>query len=388
MAKTTTTTAEMNPTAATAQTAGAATASSNGKHAPQEQPTALQRGADSFMSMAEILAGGEPEPKDKPTPKEAPAKPAAKETPAKPAPKAADQPDAPSPPEEPGTKPILGDEDEAKNDPEDEDEDGAEGGKDDKASLEAKLFKQREKRRAAEKQRDTEAAEKAQLKKQIEELRTKTATDAPVLGGYFASVKSDADFETLKNQWKAYDDFLDDNAQGFDAEDGTERTAEWVKKERRAVRDALDQIPEAKKFLATQTAKQAAATEKATQLYPFVQNSGKKHHDIALSLAQEFPELNTSPHRALLLGMLTTARVVELGEFSVVPKLKSQGNGPAAAPATAPAAAKPASSVPSPAPPAPRVMQQVPDTSNHEHARIIAGDMEAVEDWAMALVGD
>jgi hypothetical protein len=153
-----------------------------------------------------------------------------------------------------------------------------------------------------------------------------------------------------------------------------------VKKERRAVRDALEQIPEAKKLLAAQTAKQAAATEKAAQLYPFVQNPGKKHHDIALSLAQEFPELNTSPHRALLLGMLTTARVVELGEFSVVPKLKSQGNGPAAA--------KPASSVPSPAPPAPRVMQQVPDTSNHEHARIIAGDMEAVEDWAMALVGD
>ena len=110
MAKTEQTTAEMKPAPAP-QKQIVALARDNGKQ-PPEQPTALQRGADSFMSMAEILAGGEPEPEKKPDKKEAEATPAAKETPAKPDPKKADAPVAKASEEETtGDKPILGDDD-------------------------------------------------------------------------------------------------------------------------------------------------------------------------------------------------------------------------------------------------------------------------------------
>lgn len=379
--------------AAQAQGPAAAMASGNGKQ-PPETPTELQRGAESFMDMAEILAGGEPEPEQKPAKEKPEAKPAAKEPPAKPNPKEPKAPEAKVEDEEKGDKPILGDD---PADSDDDDEDGADGGKGDATTLEAKLFKQREKRRAAEKLASDAAADLAKLKKENEELKAQKAapatTDAaPPLGGPFAEVKEEADLETLESLWQDWIDDLSEKKDGF-TQDGTDYSGEQVTKRIAELKAWKRAIPQARKILTEHAKqqqatadKQKSATEKANALYPFVTNSGKKHNDVALSLAQEFPELNSSPNRALLLGMLTTARLVEQKKFTITPTLlKSKET--AATPAQAEAVpARKAAPVPPPAPAPSRA--SVPDTSNHEHARMIAGDMEAAADWALGLVGE
>lgn len=356
-------------------------ASGNGKQLP-ESPTELQRGADSFMSMAESLAGGQPEPEKKPDAK-AEVKPATKPT--QPDPKEAEAQAAKVEDEEPASLAILGDDDAAKAD--DDDEDGAEGGKTDDASKEAKLFKQREKRRAAEAANATLTAELAAVKKERDELAAgkTTTTSAPVLDGYFAKVKSEADLAALEQQWANYREFLEDREDGYaDEATGREYTREEVRAEMRVLGKEQAKIPAVRKVFTDRAAQQEAATVKANTLYPFVLNAGKAHNDVALSLAQEFPELNSSPHRALLLGMLTTARLVEQKKFTITPALKSKAPEPAAA--AAPAA--PVKAPPSAPPPARAHHTPVPDTSSHEHARMIAGDMDAATDWALGLVGD
>lgn len=385
MAKTTPTTAETSP-AAPAPVASApvpAMASGNGKQ-PPESNTELQRGADSFMSMAESLAGGQPEPEKKPDPKTE-AKPATKPTPPEPKEPKAEAEEVKD--EEPASQAILGDDDDAAAD-EHEDEDGAEGGKD-AASIEAKLFKQRQKRREAEQQREAIATELAAVKKERDELAQKvTAPSAPALEGYFANVKSEADLAALEQHWDRYKEFLEDREDGYtDEQTGKDYTREQVRAELRTLGKEQAKIPQVRKVFTDRAAQQEAATAKANTLYPFVLNSSKPHNDVALTLAQEFPELNQSPNRALLLGMLTTARLVETKKFTITPALKSKAADPA--PAAAPAPVKAAVHVPPSAPPAARVQQAPqPDTSAHEHARMIAGDMNAVEDWAAALVGD
>lgn len=361
----------------------AAMASGTGKQLP-ESPTELQRGADSFMSMAESLAGGEPEPEKKPAAK-AEVKPATKPT--EPTPKEPEVPTAKVEDEKPASLAILGDDDAAKAD--DDDEDGAEGGKTDQASIEAKLFKQREKRRAAEAVNATLTAELVALKKERDELAASKAApaSAPVLEGHFAKVKSEADLAALEQHWESYREFLEDREDGYtDEATGKEYTREQVRAELRVLGKEQAKIPAVRKVFTDRAAQQEAATAKANTLYPFVLNAGKAHNDVALSLAQEFPELNTSPHRALLLGMLTTARLVEQKKFTITPALKGKAPEPAAA---APAAAAAPVKAPPSAPPAARVQHApVPDTSTHEHARMIAGDMDAAEDWAMGLVGE
>jgi len=382
MAKTNSTTAETIPAApAPAGAPVAAMASGHGKQLP-ESNTELQRGAESFMSMAESLAGGKPEPEKKPDPK-AEAKPAAKPTtpePKEPAAKAEE-----TIPEEPASQAILGDDDPAPAN-EHEDEDGAEGGKD-AASIEAKLFKQRQKRREAEQQRDAQAAELAAVKKERDELAQKlTAPGAPVLEGYFANVKTEADLAALEQHWDRYREFLEDHEDGYtDEKTGVDHTREQVRAELRTLGKEQAKIPQVRKVFTDRAAQQDAATAKASTLYPFVLNSSKPHNDVALSLAQEFPEINQSPNRALLLGMLTTARLVENKKFTITPALRSKAAEPAPA---APAPVKAAAPMPPSAPPAARVQQAPPDTAAHEHSRMIAGDMSAVEDWAAGLVGE
>jgi hypothetical protein len=383
----------MSPSAPAPQASasGAAMASSTGKQ-PSETPTELQRGADSFMGLAELLAGGEPEPEPKSAPKPT-AKPAAPETPAKPEAKESKDPGAQADPEDdPAEKPILGDDDAPETD-DDDGEDGADGGKSD-ADLQAKLFKQRQKRRDAEKLAADTAAELAKLKKENEELRTQppaAQAERSVLGGPFAQAKTETDLTSLEDIWSEWIEDLSDKKDGFIDDNGTEYTPEQVRHRIAELRSWKRAVPAARKVLSDHADHvrkseeiQKEASAKASKLYPFVSNAGKKHNDLALSLAQEFPEINASPARSLLLGMLTTARLVERGDFTVVPKLKSNAD-----PAAAAAPEKKASPMPPPAPaPPPRQQTPVPDTSNHVHARIIAGDMAAVEDWAMGLVGN
>lgn len=364
--------------------------------------TEVQRPPESFLGDFENIIGGSP---DAPETPKAKASPKGSDQPVNPEPAspvkgakaaAADDdkvPDAvlPETPADTADGPLLPD-DAAAGAHEDEDE---AGDGEDKDAINAKLFKQREKRRAAE-------AEAAKLREELAAAKLKleqSAQAAPVaalsLDGAFANVKTVDDIAPirhwLEDRMELVNEFLQSGDDTFTEEvngQQAEYSREQIKSHKMWLRNEQRRLPDIEKQLHAHVQRQTQSTEVARKRYPFVFNAGSPYNDAVLEAATEHPELNASPARALALGRIAVAKLVESGKFILVPKASANGKPAAAVPA------KPASKSLSPSPassPAPRVApvraaapasvaEEDDDTS-----RLVRGDPRAVEAWAASL---
>lgn len=363
-------------------------------------PTEVQQDAEAaFMDMAMALAGGQPGADD-----ETPAKPAAKKKAPEPTHRAT-QADAEDEPEETadtededddtdaqaaGERPILSDDD----DTEDQDEADGDGDATGKSfsteEYEAKLYKAREAKRALkEKLAEAETKVQALEQKMAEAVTATTPALTAQNTGFFRDVKNTEELNDSVAWLEQRLAHLEDNEDGFTEADeqGNEidRDPKWVRKQIRAVQHQLKLAGQVEKHLNEIAARQNAGTERAKKLYPFVFNPQSKLHDTLLEVVKEHPEVNHAPDKALVLGRLTLAKLVEKGEWAAVPKAKA---------AAAAAATPRKTNVPAASPPPKRErrtaeedQQPTAAASGNPARRVMDARSPETLDWALRLVG-
>jgi hypothetical protein len=272
--------------------------------------------------------------------------------------------------------PVLVDEDEDPLLETGDEEDDADG------KLKKDNFKLREKRRELEAALQAEKAEREKLQAQLEKVAT-TANAAPQFGGYFAGVKTPADVDQAEEQIQAHLDYFEDHPDGYEFTDdkGNEIvvTADMVRAYRRQALQQQRQAAKVRELLKEHVQRTADAETLARKKYPFVFDAKQSLNNDVLELAAEFPSLARDPRRALVLGRMAIARLVESGKYALV----KRGAKPAAA-------AEPSSSSSSPAAPRQTPSRQAgrPAAKGQEPSladRFTVGDRTAMEEAAMAL---
>lgn len=291
-------------------------------------------------------------------------------------------------------KPILGEDDEDADaeDTEDDEEAESEDGDDDadakrKAkALEKRAFKLREQKRELERERESLTAELKDLRAKVQELEA--LPSGATAEGPFAQAKTEADVQKIRDQFEQkrewLEDLLDDHQESYMLKDANGEEQEYTRKQ---VRDELKwtrkMLGEASK--ATEAIARAAGAERtAREIYPFVFDPRSRYNGTVVDLVKETPELNRVPNKALLLGRLTVGKLVESGQYLLVPKHKAKA-------AASREDAKPAQE--SKSSPSPLSARKATGPSNGQRnrnlmERIGAGDKQAAEEYAMGLLGD
>lgn len=371
-------------------------AGARGPVIPPETPTELQRGVDAFADVFEGLAGGSPEPEEKPS------KASAERRDTKPEPKESASAEQPDPIAQDDDKPsdeedesILGNDTE----PGDEDEDDAGEGKDAKG-YEEKLFKAREKRRQLETELKTEREQREALQKKVEELASAKAPAAVKLDGAFVNVQSAEQIpqvtQWLEDRMEMVEDFLDSQDDSFiETIDGkeVERDRAWAKAHKQWLRTEQRRASSIEQSLRSAEQLVTTAEQTARKKYPFVFDPQSRHNAVVLDLVKEDPSLNSLPSKPLALGRMALGKMIEDAAPDVRRQISALLSGKAAKPAAtvapAPAPSKPAAkSVPSPASSAPRQRAAAAEEPEPDDTRrLINGDRRAAEEWAAGLLG-
>jgi len=361
-----------------------------------ESPTNLQRGVDAFADVFADLAGGSPEPEEKATP--APSKrrePAEPEQKPKAAEAKADEPkqdEAIVEGEEPEDDGAVLTEDHAAND---EDEDGADDGKDLKG-YEEKLFKAREKRRALEAELKTEREQREALSKKLETMAVAAPAGVtlPELSGAYANVREEGHVQSvvdwINEQDATLDDFLDTHEDSIEHPQFGVLDRKAAKQMRRNLAAEAGRADKVRSALAAHATRVTEATALARKLYPFAFDAASKHNAVVLDLVKAEPALNALPSKSLVLGRMAVGKMIEDAPVEIRRQISALLNGRAVKPAAAAATpAQPAKSVPSSAPSAPRqrAAPQPEPESDDDTRRLINGDPRAAQDWAAGLLG-
>jgi len=242
--------------------------------------------------------------------------------------------------------------------------------------LDGKLFKLREQRRTLQRELEQERESKKQLAAKLTDMQTLPTGVGSDLG-WFAKAKSEEDVATVEARIQQQLDWCEDHEdEGWQGEDGQGNPVEWTKQDvrnhRRACRAQLALASKARDTLKLSSESEAIARKR----YPFVFDPSKALHQRVLDAAKETPGINALPNKALVLGRLAVAKLIESGEFQLVKR-------------TAPKAAVPATktSVKKPAPPAPpSTSRRQPQEGSDLHDRIAAGDQAAYMEWVDSLI--
>lgn len=293
-----------------------------------------------------------------------------------------------------GTGAILPEDDADSEDDADADADGEEGaddgeGGDDDDDGEKEETPEQKKLRALERDnfngRQKLRESKAELKardERIAALEKQVAEKGGGTGGVslnglpagFEHVKGVADLDAMEARLQQMVDWAEDNADGYAGKDGAgaevEYTPQQIRQWRRQQMQGLKQVEKAREVLRARGERESKATAEARVKYPFVLDAGGPHAALVRKLAEEHPEVGQSPERALLLGRLTVARLIEEGTYEITRKAKPKGKREGKP------EGRPTSSTvtpPSPPPARRRAVQPEPE------------DASAGDNWAMGL---
>lgn len=274
--------------------------------------------------------------------------------------------------------PVLGEdaEEAAPGDEEDDDDTDPKTSK-----LKKDNFKLREKRRELQEALAAKDTEIQELRKKLEQTALPDEV-TPQYDGYFAGVKSPADVDAAEDRIQQDLDFLEDHPDGYEYQDERGNTIavtpEQVKAYRRAALQSQRLAARVRDHLQKHQATVEQANQAARKKYPFVFDPKHPRNSVVLDLAKEFPSLSRHPQRALLLGRLAVAKLVESGEYT----LARRGQAPAAGKPTAPSP----SSSPAPSRRLPSQKAAPVSADPDLGKRIAAGDADALERAALALL--
>lgn len=279
--------------------------------------------------------------------------------------------------EEPESKSILPDDEDAESDvtAESEDAEGEEDGESGEATKEQikklkALEKDNFKTREANRKLKAELDEKLTKLQEMETLMKNVSTVPNGLPAGFESVKSVSDLDTLDGnlenalEWAedhAEDGYVGKNAAGEEVE----YTPQQVREYRRNVQKQVKQSVKVREMLKAREQRETQATAEARVKYPFVSNADSPRHALVKTIENEFPEIKTSPARALLLGRLAVASLIESGDYELTRKPKVPGT----------AGGSKAKAAPLPPSPTPRPAARKESTA----------PKAASMDWAMSL---
>jgi hypothetical protein len=195
--------------------------------------------------------------------------------------------------------------------------------------------------KALEKDNFKTRAKNRELREQLEKIQARmqelesqgTTAGMPVHGmpEGFEAVKTESDLNKLEQQWQASLEWAEDHEQegyiGKDAQGNeVEYTPQQVRQYRRQMEKALKQADKSRTVLKDRMAKEAEAKAAASRKYPFVLDANSSRHALVKQIESEHPEISLSPQRALLLGRLAVAKLIESGAYELVKK----GSKPAA----------------------------------------------------------
>jgi len=277
----------------------------------------------------------------------------------------------------PESKSILPDDEDADSDVTDESED-AEGEEDGESGEATK--EQTKKLKALEKDnfktREANRKLKAELEEKlakIQEIETQMKNAGTVNHGMpagFESVKSVSDLDTLDGNLESALEWAEDHAEdGYigknAAGEEVEYTPQQVREYRRGVQKQLKQSGKVRETLKARELRTTQATAEAKVKYSFVFNADSPRQALVQAIENEYPEIKTSPARALLLGRLAVASLIESGAYEI-----RKPEVPGTAGRSKPQA--------TPLPPSPT---RRPAAREERNAPRAAGNM----DWAMSL---
>lgn len=288
--------------------------------------------------------------------------------------------------DQPAAKPILPDDEDADSDvtADSEDAEGEEDGESGEATkeqikklkaLEKDNFKTREANRKLKAELDEKLTKLQEMETQLKNAGT--VNNAMPAG--FEHVKSVSDLDALDSNLEAALEWAEDHAEeGYigknAAGEEVEYTPQQVRDYRRGVQKQMKQTVKVRDMLKAREQRETQATAEAKLKYPFVSNAESPRHALVKSIEIEFPEVKTSPARALLLGRLAVASLIESGEYELTrkPKVNTTAGGSKAKAAPLP---------PSPTPrPAARKESTAPKTASMDWAMSLAQK-------SMALIG-
>lgn len=268
---------------------------------------------------------------------------------------------------------------------EEQDEDDAADGAEDKErsgltpeqivkKLDTKLFKKRQQVRDLTAQLEAKEASEKALAEKLAKVEALPAGSLDL--GPFSGAKSDEDVAAIEQRIQNYVDWCEDNEDGFEGQDKDGNPVSYTKQEiRQWRRNATNSRLLADKARSTlKLARESEAT--ARKRYPFVFDPTKPLYQRVLDAAAETPGINALPNKALVLGRLAMAKLIESGDYMLVRK--------GAKPAPAINGAKPKPKAP-PAPPS-TSRQGAADGEGDLHRRIALGDKKALEEWAESLI--
>jgi hypothetical protein len=174
-------------------------------------------------------------------------------------------------------------------------------------------------------------------------------------------------------------DYLEDHPDGYDYTDAKGQTQtvtpEEVKAYRRQALQSQRMAAKVRELLKSHQATSQEANQLARKKYPFVFDTRHPRNGAVLDLAKEFPSLARDPRRALILGRMAVARLVESGEYTL-----TRRGQPAAAVESS------ASSSSAAARPVPSRQARRPVADPEMGRRIAAGDRDAMERAALNLI--
>lgn len=283
--------------------------------------------------------------------------------------------------------PVLSEDDDA-----DEDEDAAAAGaadddddNEDDASpegkakaLEKRNFKLREQKRELREQYEAARREADELRSKVERLESLPTGAAE--SGPFAEAKTEAEIAAEETRLRSFvewmDDLLDDRQEIYILKDASGQEQEY---DRSTIRQWKKQAQASLSAAAPARAnlkKAAEADAYARKKFPFVFDPKSKFNAVVLDLVEETPALNKLPNKAVLLGRLSVGKLVESGQFMLVPKG-----------AKAKAAAAPVKAATSPATPP---VRRAPDRERRPDLmeRALGNDKDALLEFAAGLVPD
>lgn len=225
-------------------------------------------------------------------------------------------------------------EDDSSQDEDSDDADDGEAGSDDDADPEA-TKDAATKLKALEKDNFKTRAKNRELREQLEKVQSRirelesqsTTAGMPITGmpEGFEAVKTDADLSTLEQQWQASLEWAEDHEQdGYNGKDAqgneVDYTPQQIRSYRRQLEKALKRAETARSVLKDRQAKEAEAKAAASKKYPFVLDASSSRHSLVKEIEAEHPEITLSPQRALLLGRLAVAKLIEGGAYELVKK--------------------------------------------------------------------
>jgi hypothetical protein len=286
----------------------------------------------------------------------------------------------------PESKSILPDDEDAESDvtAESEDAEGEEDGESGEATKEQikklkALEKDNFKTREANRKLKAELDEKLNKIQEMEAQMKNVSTVNHGLPAGFEGVKSVSDLDALDGNLEAALEWAEDHVEeGYigknAAGEEVEYTPQQVRDYRRNVRNQMKQTGKVRDMLKAREQRETQATAEAKVKYPFVLNAESPRHALVKTLENEFPEIKTSPARALLLGRLAVASLIESGEYELTRKPKVQATAGGSKPKAAPLP-------PSPTPrPAARKESTAPKATGMDWAMSLAQK-------SMALIG-